>query len=73
LEAVIAMTIDSISWQAFHRLVGLEETPAIKSRENANIALATGKAIGIPVFDSSNPNAAGWDYGNNKNFLVKHP
>jgi hypothetical protein len=66
------MTIDSISWQAFHRLVGLD-TPAIKSRENANIVLATGKAMGIPMFDRSSPKASGWDYGNDKNFLVKHP
>jgi hypothetical protein len=69
---VIAMTIESMSWGDFHRVVGLD-TPAVKSRENADIALTAGKAMGLPMFDSDNPNAHGWDYGNNKNFMVKHP
>lgn len=66
------MAVGSIGWKSFHRLFNLE-APAVKSRENANIALAAGKAQGLPVFDSDNPKASGWDYGNDKNFMVKHP
>jgi hypothetical protein len=72
LDEILAMTIESVSWGDFHRLLGLD-TPAVKNREKANIALTAGKAMGLPLFDSDNPNAHGWDYGNNKNFIVKHP
>lgn len=63
------MTIGSIGWKSFHRLFNLA-APAAKNRENANIALAAGKAQGLPVYSDKN---SGWDYGNDKNFMVKHP
>jgi hypothetical protein len=64
------MTIESMSWGEFHALVGID-APVTKNRANADIALDWARGRGIPVFN--NPTASGWDYGNNKNFIVKHP
>ena len=70
LEAVIRMDVTSMSWGEFHALVGIA-MPKTKSRSNADIALEWARSMNIPIFDLTNPNAPGWDYGNNKNFIVK--
>lgn len=69
LQAAIDMSILSLSWGQFMRLVGLDKNEP-KKASNADIALSLAAGMGVPI-SPKNSSIAGWYFTANKAFAVR--
>jgi hypothetical protein len=69
LQAVIDMSIESMSWGQFMRLVGLDPDEP-KKASNADLALSIAAGLGVPI-SPKNSSLPGWFYTANKGFATR--